>query len=210
MIARLYESVVTQHYRDNRQMLFLMGPRQVGKTTTARQAGERFEECFYLNWDNQDDRQTIVGGPNKVAKQVRLETLRSDPPLVIFDEIHKYGRWKGFLKGFFDSWGEDTAVLVTGSSRLDIFVKGGDSLMGRYFGYRLHPLSLAELADQTCPTQPLRKPILLGDEDFQTLLEFGGFPEPFTRQERRFSNRWRRTRAQQLFKEDLRDLTRIQ
>jgi predicted AAA+ superfamily ATPase len=131
--------------------------------------------------------------------------------VVVFDELHRYGRWKTFLKGFFDTWGERARIIVTGSSRLDVYRRGGDSLMGRYFLYRMHPLSVGELVDPTVPSDPVRRlPRQLAADAWTALWEHGGFPEPFVRRDRRFSNRWQRLRVQQLVREDIRDLTRIQ
>ena len=72
---------------------------------------------------------------------------REEKPLLILDEIHKYPRWRNLLKGFYDTYAEAADTLVTGSARLSVFNVGGDSLMGRYFSYRMHPLSVAELDD---------------------------------------------------------------
>jgi len=192
-------------------MLFLMGPRQVGKTTTAEQGALEFAQHFYLNWDNQADRESILQGPNEVAGVMRLDHLREEPPLLVLDEVHKYRRWKNFLKGFFDTYADEARVLVTGSARLDIFQAGGDSLMGRYFPYRHHPLSVAELLDTSLPGEPVRRePGVIERDRFDALWRFGGFPEPLLRQDTRFYNRWRRTRSRQLFHEEFRDLTRIQ
>jgi len=192
-------------------MLFLMGPRQVGKTTTAKQTGLKFAEHHYLDWDNQNDRQVILGGPNAIATHLELDRMRAEPPLCIFDELHKYGKWKLFLKGLFDSHADDLRMLVTGSARLDVFKVGGDSLMGRYFAYRLHPLSVAELAGSAADDGLIdSRPKPITNDRFAALVKYGGFPEPFLKEDRRFWNRWRRTRKQQLFREDLRDLTRIQ
>jgi predicted AAA+ superfamily ATPase len=95
--------------------------------------------------------------------------------LCILDEIHKYGQWKTFLKGCHDSYPE--------AVRLDVFKAGGDSLMGRYFTCRMHPLSVSELLHAELPDDSLiRNPLPLDEERFQILLKFGGFPEPFLRQ----------------------------
>lgn len=206
-IKRLYEQVIKEHFAQNRQMLFLMGPRQVGKTTIARQEGE----AVYLNWDNADDRQRILAGPAAIASALGLDRLRAEPPVCALDELHKFGRWKSLLKGVFDTYGDQARFIVTGSARLDIFKAGGDSLMGRYFGYRMHPLSVAELlAPDTDPTPTLiRPPAPLDTCAFADLLRFGGYPEPLLKADTRFWRRWSGTRAQQLFKEDLRDLTQV-
>jgi predicted AAA+ superfamily ATPase len=129
---------------------------------------------------------------------------------VVFDEIHKYRKWKSFLKGFFDVYGERLKIIVTGSARLDIYKRGGDSLMGRYFPYRMHPLSVAELLSTDLPEAEIRNPARIDKETIEQLIEFGGYPEPFLKGTKRFYNRWKRLRMELLFREDLRDLTQIQ
>lgn len=210
MLKRIYEAVLEEHLAENRQMLFLVGPRQVGKTTTSLEVSEPYQHHFYFNWDVQNDRQKIVEGPDAVAEVIRLDLLRKTAPIVVFDELHKYGKWKTFLKGFFDKYSRSVRIIVTGSARLDIYKAGGDSLMGRYFSYRLHPLSVAEIVNPALKKQELSPPKKISGEKFAHLLTFGGFPEPFIKHSPQFYTRWRRTRTQQLFEGDLRDLTRIQ
>ena len=213
LLDRWYTGVLDRHLREDRQMVFLTGPRQVGKTTTAR-AGAGVHR--YLNWDRQSDRRTIVRGPDAVADELDLNTLHPQTPRVVFDELHKFGRWKTFLKGFFDAHEAQARIVVTGSARLGFFRRSGDSLMGRYFLYHMHPLSIAELSggadrafagdDDTEISLPSRP----DPELLPRMLRFGGFPEPFLRASTRFYNRWRRLRSEVLFRDDLRDLTRTQ
>ncbi|TAL33283.1 MAG: ATP-binding protein [Spirochaetes bacterium] len=188
-------------------MAFVSGPRQVGKTTTCR----TFEpEIHYFNWDDMKDRALIAGGPDKTLRDVRLDILGASPRFIVFDELHKYGKWKTFVKGLFDKHKEDLNIVVTGSSRLDVFKKGGDSLMGRYFRYRMHPLSLAELLNPYPSAAETRSPIEhSGDDTLARLFKFGGFPEPYLKASSRFSTRWNSLRGQQLFREDLRDTSRV-
>ena len=203
---RLYEAVLREHFAENRQMAFLSGPRQVGKTSLARALADR-----YLDWDSDDDRAAIVAGQNAIADLARLDDASAAPPLLAFDEIHRYRRWKLFLKGFFDKNEARCRILATGSARMDVHKRGGDSLMGRYFPYRMHPLSVAELLHPSLPPPSLvRPPAPLPDEDWQALLAFGGFPEPFTRRSPRFSERWNRLRDEQLLRDDVRDLSRVE
>jgi predicted AAA+ superfamily ATPase len=209
-MKRAYETVLEEHLLQNRQMLFLMGPRQVGKTTTSLEVtlpGPR--KRFYLNWDNQTHRLLIIEGQEAVAKHLELDQLQENPVLVVFDEIHKFHKWKDFLKGFFDIYGGVTKIIVTGSARLDILNFGGDSLMGRYFLYRLHPLSIREVLDPTLSEQEIRFPQSISEENLKTLLSFGGFPEPFLQNNLRFYNRWKKLRFKQLFQEDLQDISNI-
>jgi predicted AAA+ superfamily ATPase len=203
-MRRIYDGMLRMHLAEDRQMIMLTGPRQVGKTTTAREAAG---DHRYMTWDRQSDRMALTKGADAVARLLDLATVTAVRPTVIFDELHKYAKWKGLLKGFFDVYGDQARILVTGSARLGFFRRGGDSLMGRYFLYRMHPLSVAELARPEVPAAEVRPPLETRPEALEQLLAMGGFPEPFTRDSPRFYNRWRRLRAEQLFREDLRDLT---
>lgn len=203
MRKRVYENILAEHLREHRQMAFLSGPRQVGKTTV----GRRFAGA-YLGWDNQDTREAILAGPARVAERAGMAAAKAAPVVVAFDEIHRYSRWKTFLKGFFDEYEDRCRVVVTGSARMDVYRRGGDSLMGRYFPYRMHPFSVGEVARQDIPRKPVRPSVPIPDADWEALKEHGGFPEPFTRRNAAFTRRWRRLRAEQLVREDVRDLTR--
>ena len=103
-------------------MAFVSGPRQVGKTTSCRRQANA-----YVNWDNLDDRDLILAGPSRIVEKFGLNRLAEAAPVVLFDELHKLPRWKEFLKGFFDAYADQARILVTGSSRLDIYRRGGDS-----------------------------------------------------------------------------------
>jgi len=145
------------------KMVFISGPRQVGKTTLTKSILKN--STSYLNWDIPAHRQAILQRQLPLARQW------------CFDEIHKYKAWRDYLKGIYDEFHQEHEILVTGSARLDMLRRSGDSLQGRYHHLRLHPLSVKEL---TITTQ----------EDFLTLLELGGFPEPFFSQSRIEARRW--------------------
>ncbi len=208
-MKRVYDALVNEHFAENRQMLFLMGPRQVGKTTTARQAAKTVGDVTYLNYDDLDHRQRILGGPQAIAETLGLDRLHAAPPVCVLDELHKHRRWKTLLKGLFDSYGDRARFLVTGSARLDVFRAGADSLMGRYFGYRMHPLSVAEIMSPQMNDALISDPCPMDDAQFDALVRYGGYPEPFLRGTDRFWRRWMGTRRRQLFREDLRDLTQV-
>ncbi len=202
--SRIYTEMLRSHLADNRQMAFVSGPRQVGKTTVCRELAS-----VYVNWDDQDARATVLKGPAEVARVAGLQKAQPQPPVLVFDELHRYARWKSFLKGFFDVYSPLVKIVVTGSSRLDVFKRGGDSLMGRYFPYRMHPLSVAELVRPGLPLKVCEGPRPLDEGEWAALWEYGGFPEPFVRREARFSRRWQSLRQTQLLREDVRELTRI-
>ncbi len=207
-MKRCYETLIGESLAAHRQMVLLSGPRQVGKTTCARQA---LPQAHYFNYDNITDARTVSSGPNAVAAALDLANPNQARGGVIFDELHKFSKWKNFLKGFFDVYGEGIKIAVTGSARLDVYKRGGDSLMGRYFPYRIHPLSPAELASGEVDLNRLfQSPKKVSQSDIETLLQLGGFPEPFLDGTARFHNRWRKLRLEQIFTEDLRDLSRVQ
>ena len=204
---RIYDALLEEHFTGNRQMAFVSGPRQVGKTTTCLRHADA-----YVNWDNVDDRERILAGPSRLAARLGADRLSNPPPVALFDELHKFPRWKPFLKGMYDTYADRLRIIVTGSSRLDIYRRGGDSLMGRYFAYRMHPFSVAETLcrDLPDPDRIVRPPRRVEPIEFDALWTHGGYPEPFLKRDRRFSRRWRSLRLRQLVREDVRDLTRVQ
>ena len=210
-MERIYRELMREHLTKLRQMIFLMGPRQVGKTTVSLESAQEWPRHFYFNWDNPAERLLFLTGVDAIAEQASLKEVHEKSTVLIFDEIHKFGKWKQFLKGFFDLYERVAKVVVTGSARLNVYKKGGDSLMGRYFYYRIHPLSVAEITAPHLIEEEIRiDPKPISNEDWQALLEHGGFPEPFVQRSSRFSQRWRVIRRDQLFREDIRDGTRIQ
>jgi hypothetical protein len=206
-MERSYKSTLTEHLQQHRQMIFVVGPRQVGKTTLCTGL---IENAHYFNWDNQDHRYLVIEGPTRIGEEIGIDQLREKPLTIIFDEIHKYSKWKNFLKGLFDVYSPRLKIIVTGSSRLDIFKKGRDSLMGRYFLYHLHPISVREIVSPELGHDEKHDPLPIEQKSFDSLFNFGGFPEPYLKANIRFSNRWKKLRQQQLFTEDIRDFTRVQ
>ena len=181
-------------------MAFISGPRQVGKTTLSKNI---YSDYRYLDWDDTQDRLSIIQGQQHVVDRIGQKANQ----IVIFDEIHKYADWKNFIKGFFDKYQElGWKIIVTGSSRLDAYRKGGDSLVGRYFHFQMHPLSVAELLHASFSENPIRRPKRIRNEDWNALLVYGGFPEPFLKSSKRFHRQWSRTRHKQLVQEDIRGL----
>ncbi|HLB93989.1 MAG TPA: ATP-binding protein [Candidatus Babeliales bacterium] len=210
-MKRIYEAVILEHIKRERQMLFIMGPRQVGKTTTTQKVGLVWKKYHYYNWDRDTDRKLIRRGVTPLANQLQLTASTKPTPLLIFDELHKYRPWKLFLKGLYDSYPHQAHILATGSAKLNVYRRGGDSLMGRYFSFRFHPLSIAEIVDPSLPKGVIRKkPKPISAHAFEKLIKFGGYPDPFINGTVRYYNRWKKLRLEKLFREDIRDLTRVQ
>ena len=168
-----------------RKMVFVNGPRQVGKTSLAFAISKGFEKSLYLNYDNISHRDII-----------RKADWLPDTRLLILDELHKMEGWKNYLKGIYDTKPAHQQILVTGSARLEAFRQSGDSLAGRFFRHRLNPLSMAEIPDSTGNTLDL-------------LLERGGFPEPFLSESTDDVNRWRLLYIDGLIRTDILDFEKI-
>jgi len=187
-ISRYLESAVRRDLA--LKMVFVGGPRQVGKTTFAlallKTAPKNETHPAYLNWDLADHRERVLRGEMPAGES-----------LLVLDEIHKFARWRNLIKGLYDTRRSKQSILVIGSARLDYYRKGGDSLQGRYHYYRLHPLSLREV-------DPAAR---RGTVD--SLLRFGGFPEPFLSGCDREHRRWQKEHRERVVRDDLRDLERV-
>lgn len=171
----------------SKKMVFVTGPRQVGKTFLSKQLMGEFTSPVYLNFDDIDDAQII-----------RKREWKREADLIILDEVHKMREWKQFLKGTFDTKEEHQTFLVTGSARLETFRQTGESLAGRYFHYRLYPLSVSEIGDSVDPHASLIR-----------LMNRGGFPEPYLGISDDDAVRWRRLYYSDLIREDIMDFSRI-
>lgn len=198
------------------KMVFVSGPRQVGKTTLGKMFMTGRESSRYYTWDDIVFRRAWVKNPKTLVPAKK----KDEKPILVLDEIHKTKDWKSRLKGIYDTLQYPCDIVVTGSARLDIYRKGGDSLVGRYHLVRLHPFSIAELTRKKTisPDQFAKnfqsKPIHHNtikklEHTLNQLLTVGGFPEPYLSNDKRFYNVWQRNRLERLINEDLRDLSRL-
>ncbi len=202
-----------------RQMRFITGPRQAGKTTLSKMKLERERtEKLYYSWDLRSVRECY--------KKHELFFTADMPPApgkklwACFDEIHKMPKWKNILKGIFDETEQHYQFIVTGSAKLDISKRAGDSLSGRYFTFRLFPLTLREiLGNPGVSPEECRNAMDFvmnrlnaqkgADKALESLLEYGGFPEAFIHQSAVFGNKWSQDYLDRVITEDLGTLTRI-
>ncbi|UCD78695.1 MAG: ATP-binding protein [Desulfobacterales bacterium] len=193
-------------------MIFMAGPRQVGKTTLAQSLADSYSNNVYLNWDILAHRMRFIENPTFFEE---IERKDESIPLVVLDEIHKHRDWKNYLKGIYDQFHREYQFLVSGSGRLDIYQKGGDSLAGRYYLFHLWPFTIAELGGANrAHTAFLKSPLKITMEKYEqlqqlwsNLAEFSGFPEPYLSGRKTTYRRWSNNYSQQLIREDIRDLT---
>ncbi len=170
------------------KIILITGPRQTGKTTLAKMLKGTYD---YFNYDNAEDRVGLLEKSWDRSKE-----------LVIFDELHKLKNWKSWLKGIYDTERMPPAIVVTGSAKLDTYRKVGDSLAGRFFQFRLHPLDLKEIHHAHDSGD--------AEKDLDRLLERGGFPEPFLEGDQTYYNRWKKSHLDIILRQDLIDLENIQ
>ncbi|MBI4365757.1 MAG: ATP-binding protein [Deltaproteobacteria bacterium] len=200
-----------QHFWDDPQwlrqrMLFLSGPRQVGKTTLVTST-LCTDNTAYFNWDNPQVRRVYISDPDFIAPLTAQ--------WICFDEIHKRPRWKDILKGLYDTYKGRFRFVVTGSARLEAFRKSGDSLVGRYFHTHLFPLNLSDFhkTDFTLPSHAADVLAAAADttdaDGMEELLHCGGFPEPFFAGDEAFWKRWSLNHLDLILREDMRDLTKV-
>lgn len=214
MKTRYLQVPLEQLCFSSHKMAFVSGPRQCGKTTMAKLLLAQRPSGIYRNWDDVVFRRQWVKNPSAIVPSPD----KNATPLIVLDEIHKAKGWKQAIKGVFDTLAQPADILVTGSARLSVYKKGSDSLTGRYFHFRLHPLTLGELesSDTLAPDDVLsalfhrgQRPSKSALTAFDALLKFGGFPEPLLGQNERKAKLWRRNRIDTVIREDVRDLTRI-
>jgi len=198
----------------DKNLIFLSGPRQSGKTTLAELISHSFNNRLYFNWDIPEHRMRLFENPAFFAE---LERKDATIPLIVLDEIHKYKEWKNYLKGTYDRFHDEFMFLVSGSGRLDLYQKGSDSLAGRYFLFHLWPFTIAEKGERRRDISTfLKNPLEIDMRESRALSALwrqlsmvGGFPEPFTSGKETFYRRWSSTYSRQLIREDIRDLTGI-
>ena len=187
IIVYMYRKQIEPIIKDlDKKIVFIVGPRQVGKTWLSLEIGKRVKNTTYLNYDSFEDRQMIKG-----------ESWLQSTELLILDELHKMPGWKNYLKGVFDTKPENLKILVTGSARLDMFRQTGDSLAGRFFTHRLMPFSIAELK-QSAPSNTIER-----------FIQRGGFPEPFLAEDEVEAKRWRNQYVDGLIRTDIIDFESI-
>jgi predicted AAA+ superfamily ATPase len=193
-----------------KSMVFMAGPRQVGKTTLARQIETRFVNRLYFNYDIIENKKELLVNPFFYENLNRNDLSR---PLIVLDEIHKYHDWKNYLKSLYDRDSGNYNFLVLGSGRLDSYQKGGDSLAGRYLLYHLFPFTLSELANEKVDFNYFfdnLQVIFIKDKAktrqvWDQLSELSGFPEPYLSGSKQFYRMWTRNYSSQLLREDIRD-----
>jgi predicted AAA+ superfamily ATPase len=183
-MKRLQQKLITQDL--SRKMVFLTGPRQVGKTYLAQEIAKGFQKSVYLNYDHFEDRDII-----------RNAGWLPDTELLILDELHKMEGWKNYLKGIYDTRPGNLKIIVTGSARLDTLRRSGDSMAGRFFTHRLNPLSLVEIPEGD------------GDDILERLLSMGGFPEPYLAETVEEADRWRMQYVDGLIRNDILDFEKV-
>ncbi len=189
-------------------MIFVSGARQTGKTTMAKDIASKEPVSLYFNYDVPENKAKILAQPSFFEE---IDRKKSDKPLIILDEIHKYKEWKNYLKGVYDSYADEFRFLVTGSGRLDLSRKRGDALAGRYLHFHLFPFTVGEISSSA--VRQVAPEILLDLPDqniatrklWETMFQVSGFPEPFLKGTKLKYRRWARSYHSQVIRDDIRN-----
>ena len=217
-----YKRLIENHlFEFGKKMIFLYGPRQSGKTTLAKNLLGRGQGA-YLNWDDLSVRREYFKNPHFLNDYLSGKTKA----LIVFDEIHKIKNWKNILKGLYDVFSNRCTFIVTGSARLDLFLRAGDSLAGRYFSYKLTPFGVSEFArDMSCVSSGdniFRQDWLLNhlekimhfsrkfEKSCKTLFKYNSFPEVAIKKNWKFLNKWQKAYVEQVAREDVAQLSNIE
>jgi len=224
-IPRSVENYAFDERLTGRHMVFLAGPRQVGKTMLAKAWLEKYLcSPLYFNWDDISTRKAYLANSRFFESPAR--SLGVSDPWIVFDEIHKRSQWRDILKGAYDLFAHDFRFLITGSARLDIFRRSGDSLVGRYNLFHMMPFNIAEITrlhlgpwflQEKDPIkrvktfeQQITHPITAQiSETYGHLYQYGPFPEPFLRQNERFSRKWHQDYFSFVIRQDLKDISKV-
>ena len=91
-MKRLYDAVIEAHFAAEDEMLFLSGPRQVGKTTVSQHAGAFCNRFIYLNWDNEDHQRLILSGPSAIIQYANMARLSTTKPIIQANHLQYLGK----------------------------------------------------------------------------------------------------------------------
>lgn len=149
MISRLIENNIKDDFNKGK-IIIVLGARQVGKTTLFDTIINNYDNVLKFNCDDYDDRLDLE---NKTSTE--LKNLIGNHKIVVIDEAQRVSNIGLTLKIIADLK-LDTQVLVTGSSSLELSSKINEPVTGRMFEYKLFPLSLAELANNTSQREETR------------------------------------------------------
>jgi predicted AAA+ superfamily ATPase len=108
-IPRTIEKYAFDESLTGRHMIFLAGPRQVGKTLLAqRWLEEKRCRSLYFNWDDVSTRKAYLADSRFFESSARSLGVRN--PWIVFDEIHKRNHWRDILKGAYDVFRDEFRV----------------------------------------------------------------------------------------------------
>jgi len=208
MKERTYYKNIWADFNKDKEMVFVSGARQTGKTTMAKNIASEESVSHYFNYDVPENKTKILTQPSFFEE---IDRKKGERPLIILDEIHKYKDWKNYLKGVYDGYADEFRFLVTGSGRLDLSRKKGDALAGRYLQFHLFPFTVGEISSSTsrkiAPERLREVPEQnnVARELWETMYQVSGFPEPFLKGTKTKYRRWANSYHRQVIRDDIRN-----
>ena len=208
MKKRLYYKKIWGAFNQEKHMVLVSGPRQTGKTIFAKDIASEEPVSLYFNYDIPANKVKILQNPTFFEE---VDRIKGNLPLIILDEIHKYRDWKNYLKGIYDGYSDEMRFLVTGSGRLDLSRKKGDSLAGRYLHFHLWPFTIGEMFASSTGIEDthlffeIPEQNRMAWEAWEAMFHVSGFPEPFLKGTKVKYRRWSKTYHSQIIRDDIRD-----
>ena len=208
-MKRIYQSVIEKHLHDYQQMVILAGPRNIGKTKLGKEIVSHVKNLLYLNWNDISHREIILSDPEKIYRNFRLSTIGNNLPIIFFDNLNYYKKWKNLLKGYYDVLAARCKFMVAVSEKVETYRAGQDSMLGRYFSYRIHPFTVAELCRREDFSIEYTLPHKIPMDYWNSLISFGGFPEPLKKNTKSFHTRWSNNYRTCFVNTDMRELANV-
>ena len=172
------------------KVVIIYGPRQVGKTTLAKQILENHkDEGLYLNCEILSVNQALA-----TPEPEKLKSFFGNHKLIVLDEAQKVPNIGTILKVLVDTYPE-LQIIATGSSSFELANQASEPLTGRVNRLILYPLSIQEISQFTSRLEV--------EARIDALLRFGAYPEVFLLPEQKAIGRLNELASDYLYKDVL-------
>ncbi len=205
-------------YIEDRNIIVLIGARQVGKTSIMLYLKELLakqnKKIYYIDLEDYRYVQIIDEGCNVFINHLKEEGFDINKELWVFiDEIQYLKNPSNFLKFIFDHY-KNIHLIVSGSSTFEIRKKFKDSLVGRTLVFEIFPLSFAEFLNFKNKKLPEIKKLTAIKRDelkklFMEYVRFGGYPKVVLADKANKKEKYLQQIVNTYIRKDIRDIGNI-